>query len=218
MSAGMSANQIDDTSFVVFGYVLVGGRSRRMGIDKSEILIDGQTALTRQLDLIQKCASTAFVVGRSVESMGDPSKVLADRGGRQGPLDGIVTALHHANSAEMPTHSDHPVSRLALIVAVDLWNIQASDIKRLYEVFQSPLTSSVTDVAHLRSEDGSGDQPLCALWRVSESLRVMDQSFREGERSVLRAWTGLRRRPVVVSESVLANINSPEDLERWKAQ
>jgi molybdopterin-guanine dinucleotide biosynthesis protein A len=85
-------------------------------------------------------------------------------------------------------------------------------------VFQNPQTGLVTDVAHLRGSDGSGDQPLCALWRVSESLRVLEQSFSEGERSVVRAWTGLRRTPVFVSESVLANINSPEDLERWKAQ
>jgi molybdopterin-guanine dinucleotide biosynthesis protein A len=181
-------------------------------------LIDGQRALTRQLHLIQECANNAFVVGRAVESTGDLAKVLVDRGGRQGPLDGIVTALHHANTAELPTPRRHGVLRLALIVAVDLWNIGPGDIKKLLEVFQNPQTGLVTDVAHLRGSDGSGDQPLCALWRVSESLRVLEQSFSEGERSVVRAWTGLRRTPVFVSESVLANINSPEDLERWKAQ
>lgn len=214
----MSAGQLGVPSFVVFGYVLAGGHSRRMGIDKSEILIDGQRALTRQFDLIQKCANTAFVVGHAVDSIGDPEKVLTDRGGRQGPLDGIVTALHHANTAELPNQSRSGVSRLALIMAVDLWNIATGDLERLCEVFQNPQTGLVTDVAHLRSASGSGDQPLCALWRVSESLRVLDRSFSEGERSVVRAWTGLRRTPVVVSESVLANINSPEDLERWKAQ
>jgi molybdopterin-guanine dinucleotide biosynthesis protein A len=218
MRADMSANQIDDPSFVVFGYVLVGGRSRRMGADKSEILIEGQSALTRQLDLIQKFANNAFVVGRAVDSIDDPVKVLADRGGRQGPLDGIVTALHHANTAELPTHSGNSVSMLALIVAVDLWNIAVGDIERLCAVFHNPPTGLVTDVAHLRSSGMSGDQPLCALWRVTESLRVLDQSFNEGERSVVRAWTELRRTPVIVSESTLANINSPEDLERWKAQ
>lgn len=195
----------------VYGYVLAGGRSSRMGTDKSTIEVDGQTALQRQLDLVGRfCGAGVAVVGASIDLQS--AVVLADRGGRQGPLDGIVTALQHAQTISSKG------SVLALVLAVDLWNISADEISRLFGVLADPVLGPETDVAYLHGSDGAGDQPLGALWRVTECLEILTDAFEGGERSVLRAWTGLRRTAVVVSKFAVANINTPDDVEQWRSR
>lgn len=193
------------------GYVLAGGRSSRMGTDKAALDVNGRSALERQLDLVGRFCGTDIAVVGSVDGHSSAPE-LADRGGRQGPLDGIITALHHA------TTSPGPVRTLALVVAVDLWNLSVNDISRLFGVFADPVLGPETDVAYLHGVGEAGEQPLAALWRIEESLAVLSAAFASGERSVVRAWMGLRRTAVVVSESALVNVNTPDDVERWRSQ
>lgn len=217
----------------VMGFVLAGGRSRRMGVDKASILVDGRTALERQWELVgQFCAGTVAIIGSSqihwkpsrtghAAAMTEPV-VLDDCQGGQGPLDGLLTALQYAlppdpGTTTNTTSASQHKPAFALVIAVDLWNVTPLEIGRLFAVMADPVLGPMTDVAYLHSGGGSGDQPLCALWRVSESLEALMPAFIAGERSVVRAWMDLRRTAVAVAESVLANINTPEDVEDWKA-
>lgn len=214
----------------VWGFVLAGGQSRRMGSHKAHITLDGRSALADRIDLLSKfCGPDIAIVGSPTDETGAASSpasiaMLVDQGGRQGPLDGLITALNYAavtaaTSAATSAGSGQngrTSTILALVLAVDLWNISATEIGRMLAVYSDPEIGPTTDVVHLCSPGESGDQPLCALWRVAESLDVLRPAFAQGERSVVRAWMGLRRTSVVVAESVLANINTPDDVEQWK--
>lgn len=208
-------SQLSPSVRPIVGYVLAGGRSQRMGIDKSQIEIDGRTALVRQVDLLRQfCGDKVVVVGSEVSGLDRDIPVIPDRNGREGPLDGLITALNHAADIAVSTGANDGPTFGALIVAVDLWSITAVEINTLIDVFHDPTVGPFTDVVHLQ---GSRVQPLGAVWRITESLQHLSRAFDQGERSVVRAWEGLRRSAVMVSESVLANINTPEDVAHWKA-
>ena len=75
------------------------------------------------------------------------------------------------------------------------------------------------DVFYAHSEhdpNEKGAQPLCAVWRVETSRPVLNQQFVDNQRSVMKAWLGLRRHRVVIAESRLININSPEDFANFR--
>ncbi|MFM7755540.1 MAG: molybdenum cofactor guanylyltransferase [Actinomycetota bacterium] len=189
---------------MLVGYVLAGGRSRRFGRDKSLVVIDGLRAMEHQVSVLAPiCDGPVTVVGtQGNEVLG--AAVIGDVGGRQGPLDGLVTALDHAASLG---------ATRAAVVAVDLWNLTSEIVARLAGEFDEALD----DVVHLRAADSRRDQPLCAVWSVASSLPVLEAAFASGERSVVRAWAGLRRRAFDVDDPVLVNVNTPEDYARWAA-
>lgn len=187
------------------GYVLAGGRSRRFGRDKSQVVIDDRRALDRQIAVVAAvCAGHVTVIGDPQRLAVEDGPVLADRHGSQGPLDGVLTALHHAGE-----------SNLALVVAVDLWNLSESDLGRLVDVFGPSPADIETDVAHLRSDVDV--QPLAALWRVRTCLPALQAEFDGGQRSIVRAWGRLRRTPVQVPTTTLVNVNTEHDFALWQA-
>ncbi|MBJ7362159.1 MAG: NTP transferase domain-containing protein, partial [Ilumatobacteraceae bacterium] len=48
------------------GYVLAGGSSRRMGVDKAFLPVSSQSAVERQCQLLQEiCPDGVFIVGRN---------------------------------------------------------------------------------------------------------------------------------------------------------
>ena len=75
------------------------------------------------------------------------------------------------------------------------------------------------DVFYAHSEhdpNENGAQPLCAAWRIEASLPVLSQQFGDGQRSVMTAWLGLKRHGIVIAESHLININTPDDFANFR--
>lgn len=188
------------------GYVLAGGSSRRMGVDKAFLPVSSQTAVEHQCLLLQDlCPDGVFIVGRNKELFDSLSwGHLEDQGGGQGPLDGIATALNHAQSG------------IALILAVDLFMVTKDDFVALYLA----ISQSEDDVVYAYSTDDTRievNQPLCSAWRVSSTLDIVNRSVAAGERKVSDVVGGLRTTRVLVPFSHLANFNSPEDFSRLKS-
>lgn len=200
----------------VRGYVLAGGQSRRMGTDKALIPVSGQTAVERQCRLLEPlCPQGVFVAGaRFAPATNFPWHVIQDPIPDSGPITGILSALRHAQRG------------IALIVAVDLWSLTADTIAAVVQAMTSrsrPDQGSVVEdefdlsYAHNAADPSfMGAQPLCAAWRVETSLPMIAEQFDLGERSVMRAWSKLHRHPVLVSESHIANINTPSDMENFR--
>ena len=227
----------------ISGYVLAGARSSRMGRDKALMNVPGlnlpslnmpgsnvpslsgagRPAIQRQCELLnQLCPDGVFVAGSNspeVASLAWP--IISDPTPFEGPLSGIVSALHHAREG------------IALIIAVDLWDLDYTDLSRILQVSLDPLNEF--DVVYARAsrpEQGSYktsaretskqatsnlndrpvDQPLCAAWRVTSSTSSLERAFTKGERSIMKAWTPLSRSAVDIPSSHLANYNTPADL------
>lgn len=188
------------------GYVLAGGSSRRMGVDKAFLPVSSQSAIERQCQLLQElCRDGVFIVGRNKELFASqPWSHLEDQGGGQGPLDGIATTLSHAQEG------------IVFILAVDLFMVTKDDVDALYLA----ISQSKDDVVYAYSTsdtDVEVDQPLCSAWRVSSTSVFVNSSVAAGARKVSDVVKGLRSTRVLVPFSHLANFNSPEDFSRLKS-
>jgi len=172
------------------GAVLVGGKSSRMGRPKALIEVDG-LAMARRVATAMKRAGCASVVAIGPAELAAGLDHVDDLHPGEGPLGGILTALGAADGAP------------ALVAACDLPWIDAASLAMLIEA-----AGKGEDVVVARS---SRLEPLCALWQPSAAakLRVV---FGAGERAVHRALLTLDFAEVSLPDSVLTNVNAPEDL------
>lgn len=180
----------------VAGAVLVGGRSRRMGRDKALIEIDG-------VPMAHLVAGVLVAAGcRPVMAIGAPHLaaglvVVADEHPGDGPLGGILTALHAA--------APQPV----LVLACDLPWIDAATVDALLAATDAAAGSGAPiDVAMAVVDQR---EPLCAVW-MPTALAELQRSFGAGERAVHRAALGLAVLEVPVHAHALINVNVPDDL------
>ena len=182
----------------VFGLVLAGGESRRMGQDKALLSRDGQSQLAHIVALLDDVVDEVFVSTRR-QQQHDPERSryrqIIDRFDGIGPVAGILSALQ-----EHP-HADW------LIVACDLPNIDTETLRFLLEnaAPDEPLT------AYKSSYDGL-PEPLCALYRSGAAAIVadfVDQGIVCPRKILIRSDARLLEQPDPRS---LDNINTPEDL------
>jgi len=176
--------------------VLVGGASRRMGTDKSLLIVDEQPAAIRLCRLLTEVGFDQVVlVGGSGDRFadGDFPHVVDIEPGR-GPLEGVRTAL--ASSSHEWT----------LVVAVDLHGLNSEAIRTMRD---SLIAHPFDDVIHAMSS--AGPQPLFGWWRRS-TLQTIERELSLGRRSVRSVVGVLRHSTIEFAEGVLRNVNRPEDL------
>jgi molybdenum cofactor guanylyltransferase len=95
------------------GFVLAGGRSTRMGSDKSLVLLDGRPLLAHAIGILREAGLAAFVAGGQTALSVFAPLVEDDRPGL-GPLGGICAALASTSA------------RWAVFLSVDLPLLPAS--------------------------------------------------------------------------------------------
>jgi len=131
-------------------FILIGGASRRMGADKSRLVLGGQDAITRIVAALSAITSQVSTVGGAAASTESVPHV-ADIHPRWGALGGIHAAL------------DACKSDWAAVVACDLPFVSGglfTYLRDLAENDAGPIPDAVVPVQH----DGRA-QPLCALYR-----------------------------------------------------
>jgi molybdopterin-guanine dinucleotide biosynthesis protein A len=179
------------------GFVLVGGRSSRMGQDKA--LLQGRSGL-----LVEEVAEQVRAAAGSVVLIGDPQRYrhlnyecLPDRRPGMGPLAGIEGAL-------LSGRGDRN-----LIVACDMPGLQSAWLHRL--LMESAETESPCTVLL----DGKGViQPLCAVYR-SGCLPAIQKAICERRLKLLDVVDELSPRTVAISHPV-SNVNTPEEWAAWQ--
>lgn len=177
------------------GFVLVGGKSSRMGEDKALLPYRGGT-------LGQHVASTVAGVAGSVTLIGSPESykhlgypVSPDLRPGNGPLAGIEAAL----SLEQAEWN--------LIVACDLPLVSAPILSGLLAAADSPEVDVVLPVT-----DGQ-PQPLAAVWNVRMLSRVRS-ALDDNQRKVLKVVEKCRIVSWPVPGAGFENMNTPEE---WRA-
>ena len=68
----MYDRRMESSSADITTFILAGGRSTRMGMEKAFVLLEGRTLLARMLDVAQS-------VTREVRIVGDPAKFQPSR-------------------------------------------------------------------------------------------------------------------------------------------
>ena len=190
----------------IAGFVLAGGESRRMGRDKSQLLLDGER-------FVDRVAAQLAVVTRSVSLVGMRSdsptaySLVTDIYQNWGSLGGVHAALA-SSEAEW-----------CLVVACDFPFVTSSLFERL-----AGLRETYDAVAPVQT-DGI-PQPLCTLYRVDPCLARATELINSGERKPIALLQSVRTRWAACSEledlpgaeRFFDNINTPQDYEALRKE
>lgn len=188
----------------LYGLVLAGGRSRRMGSDKALLARDGHSQLAHTVDLLERFTAKAFVSTRK-DQADEPERArfaqIIDRYDDLGPIAGILSAM-----------AAHPAAAW-LVLACDLPNVDALTLETLINGRDtaSPFTA-------YRSSHNDLPEPLCAIFEPA-ARKVIDSFVAKNitcpRKMMIRSGAHLLTQP---NASALDNINTPEDLERSTLQ
>lgn len=181
-----------------------------MGTDKAFVEVHGRPMVLSVVDaLVAAGVRDVVVVGGNRSALGALGLLaVADLSPGEGPLGGLVTAFGLAGEPSGAPHTDAfeaPTTDVVVALGCDLPLVRASTVSRLLDA----VDDGSIDVAVAHTDR---DEPLCAAWRVSACLPVLQSCLDEGERAVHRVLPRLRARRVPVSARELLNVNRPEDL------
>jgi len=183
------------------GYVLVGGRSSRMGRDKALLPFRGGVLAESVAREVTSAAGSAVLVG-------DPSRyaaygypVIPDRYPGEGPLGGILTALYHTTA------------EWNLVVACDMPALASAFLRRILDAAEQ------SDADALVPTGPSGfPEPLCAAYHA-RSRDSLQGAFVRGERKVMAAVASLQVVLWPMAElAPFQNVNTPEDWAGYAAE
>ena len=173
----------------------MGGRSSRMGRDKARLRYRGGALAEWVARAVEAAAGSATLVGNT-ELGGIPDVYPGE-----GPLGGILTALHHT-SAEWN-----------LIVACDMPEVSAEFLGGLLAAAEG----SGADALLPRGPSGQVE-PLCAVYH-QRAAGALELRFHGGTRKVTEALEGVATAWLPVGElKPFQNVNTPEDWAGYAAR
>lgn len=186
----------------VTAFVLAGGKSTRMGREKTTLELGGRTLVERALKLASSVAAEALLVGPRAE-LEHWGRVVEDIYPGQGPLSGIHAALW-----DSPTE-------LSLVLAVDTPFLEPAFLRYLVE--QARESGAVVTLP--RTADGY--HPLAGVYRRS-FREVAQRALEEGRNKIDALFGEVETRVIELAElerlafapAIFENLNTPEDVER----
>ena len=187
------------TTSAVYGLLLAGGQSRRMGSDKALLIRDGKSQLEHIGILLGDVCDRVFVSTRQ-DQQAEPERCrfeqIIDRYQDIGPVAGILSAMDEYPDVDW------------LVVACDLPNVDAQTLNFLLEHRSRDLPFTA-----FRSSYDDLPEPLCAVYR-SGSDGLVREFVTDGitcpRKILIRSDTLLLDQPNPVA---LDNVNTPDDLE-----
>jgi molybdopterin-guanine dinucleotide biosynthesis protein A len=190
---------------VIWGVVLAGGRSTRLGSEKAALEIDGRpllhhvvSALDPQVSALAINASPNRWAARFAAGAGLP--LLTDApGDPDGPLSGVKAGLAWAAAGG---------AELLATAPCDTPFLPHDLVPRLVGVLTE-------DAGAVVARTADGLQSLCAIWRC-DRLDVLETALAEGRHPAIREMFAILGAVEVGFDDARAfhNINTPEDLAR----
>lgn len=185
----------------LYGLVLAGGRSSRMGFDKGLIEYHpDQPQRVYAYKLLEKCCSQAFL-GLRPDQQQDAGElpVITDSNEYEGPFKSILAA-----------HDAHPL-KAWLVVACDLPFLTESTLLKLIE----ERDRSKVATAYYNEERGY-PEPLLTIWEP-EGLRLAKIYATGGHHSPGKFLdTADYKKVFAANEQELMNVNKPDELQQVK--
>lgn len=184
----------------VYGLILAGGQSRRMGHDKALLIRDGRSQLTHMAGVLGDVVERVFISARG-DQKSDPERsrfeLIIDRYEDMGPIAGILSALEEYPQADW------------LVLACDLPNIDAATLQFLLQnrSEQQPFTA-------FRSTHDGLPEPLCAIYTAGSNElihKLIEAGIACPRKILIRSDTLLLEQP---NPQSLDNVNTPDDLEK----
>lgn len=177
--------------------VLAGGKSSRMGTDKSDLLLDGNTFLECQIEKGRQLGITDILVsGYARGTCSAP--IVKDREAQKGPLGGLEACFRQA------------VCDQVLVLGVDVPLIPLSELKGL------TLRRRVSDKKVTILQHGGKEEPLIGIYSRDLADDMLEEiTLRKGSVFAFLRRTGYDVYESKMAHEYFANINCPEDYEKY---
>lgn len=183
---------------ILNGLVLAGGKSSRMGEDKSIVQWHGKEQRYYVADMLTAFCKEVFISCRKEQTnaIDKNYKVIEDELDNAGPLGAIVSAFHrNRNCAWVVIACDLPLLDKQTIQYL----IQNRDENCIATTFQSP-------------NDGL-PEPLVSIWET-DALPLLETALSEGRYSPQKILTKAKVKLLDSRKtSALMNVNTPEEKE-----
>ncbi len=188
----------------VCAVILAGGQSRRMGFNKALIDVNGRPIISLLIDQVSQVTNRILISSNDSASYRFLSfPVVPDHFAGCGPLAGLHAAMRYNDCS------------LFIVLACDLPHLRAPLLKSLVSLAEG------FDAAIPRTKDGRA-HPLCAAYHRT-CLPSIEQALERGSHKFIEIFldNALAVRWIGPDEGIykaaeLANINTPEDLQRLK--
>jgi len=185
----------------VAAFVLTGGKSTRMGQDKSALVLGGSTLLDRAIEIARAASGDVRLLGTQAEGTTIP--VIPDRFPGCGPLAGIDAALAVTRA------------ELNFIFSVDTPFVPAAFVR--YLVQRARQTDALVTYPRL----SSGYQPLCAVYHKQFGA-IADAALQRRQYKIDPLFSAISTciiddtelRKLGFTDEIFDNLNTPEDWER----
>ena len=185
------------------GYVLVGGKSSRLGTDKALLDFEGKPLAARVAEVVRAAAGRVTIVG-PLEKYGHLGlRVIPDPLEDFGPLAGVLAALEDSESL------------WNLVTACDMPYLDAAFLNFLFEEARAAGADVLLPV------DAQGNpQPLCAIYSL-EARPAIRHRVEQGVHKITRALEGLRVDELAPDRyarldpegRIFTNLNTLEDVQ-----
>lgn len=179
----------------IYGLLLTGGKSSRMGSNKSLLEYHGKPQSDHLYELLSKKLSKVFISSKNVDSNNE--NIIVDQFETKGPINGILSA--------MKLHPD----KAFLVLAVDLPLLMESTIQGLIERRDS--TKYATAYA---TRETNLPEPLVAIWEPKSEGALSQHHFIEGKNCPRKFLINSDVKLVYPEDDhELFNANDPEEAE-----
>ncbi len=184
----------------VYGLVLAGGKSSRMGRDKGAIDYHGKSQREYCYELLSMVCDAVFISCRKEQSENIEPQLnkLLDRVENLGPTGGILTAFEYEPAAAW------------LVVACDLPYLNEQALRVLLDARDAEKVAT----AYKNPDDNDFPEPLIAIWEPKSRV-LLEAAVAQGKncprKVLINADCKLIAPP---TPDVIANINTPDEYQR----
>ena len=193
-------NEIQQEIPVLNGLVLVGGKSERMGTDKSSLNYFGTSQREYLFDLLQNVVAGKVFISSRKEQDFSHQNLISDTFLGLGPFGGICSAfMQHPNNAFLVVATDLP------FVDENLLNLLISK--------RNPAKIATTFIG----KNNLFPEPLITIWEP-KSYPVLLNYLSMGYSCPRKVLINSEVELVEVEENFLRNINTPDEFEQVKKE
>ena len=182
----------------ISGFILAGGKSRRMGTDKALLSFQGKPLLEHMIGLIVPSCNEVFISGQNSDYAGFDVEMIPDLYSDCGPIAGIFSALTYSGSD---------------------WNLMVSvDVPFVNEELFHLLISNIGVYDCIIPQHTSGVEPLIALYN-RRTLPIIEEMIKSGDYRLTNLLSKIDTRYVDCSHLIkkyprlFVNINRMEDYQ-----
>jgi molybdopterin-guanine dinucleotide biosynthesis protein A len=174
------------------GTLLVGGASSRFGSAKALAELEGETLAERGWRVLGELCEERITLGKVADALELPFPLLDDGSEIRAPIAGLVAALRTASND------------LCIVLPVDCPLVTAELLGDLAGACTADVDAAVPQTG-----------PLPGAYRRS-ALPVLQSALVSGRLSIRDALSALRVETVDCEPRLLANVNTPEELQRLR--